>query len=317
MDHGRSGPPGALGGGAGGANTVVGHAGRRDYVPPHLSKDQDIEIGAGDVIARLDAGRRRLRRSGAARARAGRARRRARLLQPRSRGARRSSARGHEVSCTRRACPGGCWSPCRALAGAGAEPSCRSPGQVVRGRVEDNAFTVEMPGIPDHRVHQRRFRSRHAFRAAFLQPRKRRLFLRRPDGALSAPTSTSASRAASCRRRSTAAPSSSPAASGIAPTGARSTAAPRSNRPARPGRHDAAPALAPEGAALRVARLPRAERRRPRGQPFLPVAEVEVMSQTAHPYPRSGRHHRHASRIRPAPCRWAWAPTTSSPPSRC
>jgi N-methylhydantoinase B len=50
MDHGRYGPPGAAGGGEGAVNTVrIVH---RDgvYVPPHLSKDQDIPIVAGDVI---------------------------------------------------------------------------------------------------------------------------------------------------------------------------------------------------------------------------------------------------------------------------
>ena len=49
MDHGRFGPPGAQGGGAGGVNTVRRAQGRRDYVPPHLSKDQDIDIRAGDA----------------------------------------------------------------------------------------------------------------------------------------------------------------------------------------------------------------------------------------------------------------------------
>ena len=51
MDHGRAGPPGAQGGGAGGINSVKIMRGGVDYVPPHLSKDQDIEIHAGDVIA--------------------------------------------------------------------------------------------------------------------------------------------------------------------------------------------------------------------------------------------------------------------------
>jgi len=54
MDHGRSGPQGALGGEDGGTNTVAietQHAdGMKSYVPPHLSKDQDIEIRAGDRI---------------------------------------------------------------------------------------------------------------------------------------------------------------------------------------------------------------------------------------------------------------------------
>ena len=51
MDHGRSGPPGAQGGGAGGTNKVEVIRDGVAYVPPHLSKDQDIAIRAGDVVA--------------------------------------------------------------------------------------------------------------------------------------------------------------------------------------------------------------------------------------------------------------------------
>ena len=51
MDHGRSGPPGAQGGGAGGTNKVEVIRAGVAYVPPHLSKDQDIAIRAGDVVA--------------------------------------------------------------------------------------------------------------------------------------------------------------------------------------------------------------------------------------------------------------------------
>jgi N-methylhydantoinase B len=50
MDHGRAGPPGAQGGGAGGVNKVSVLRGGQTYVPAHLSKDQDIEISEGDVI---------------------------------------------------------------------------------------------------------------------------------------------------------------------------------------------------------------------------------------------------------------------------
>ncbi len=50
MDHGRTGPQGALGGQAGGVNTVVISQNGKTYKPPHLSKDQDIEIGVGDVV---------------------------------------------------------------------------------------------------------------------------------------------------------------------------------------------------------------------------------------------------------------------------
>jgi N-methylhydantoinase B len=50
MDHGRYGPQGALGGRDGGTNKVrIVHAGGA-YEPPHLSKDQDIHMDAGDVI---------------------------------------------------------------------------------------------------------------------------------------------------------------------------------------------------------------------------------------------------------------------------
>jgi N-methylhydantoinase B len=50
MDHGRTGPQGVLGGDAGGVNTVQVTQGNETYRPPHLSKDQDIEIGVGDVV---------------------------------------------------------------------------------------------------------------------------------------------------------------------------------------------------------------------------------------------------------------------------
>ncbi len=50
MDHGRSGPLGALGGADGGLNQVVVEQGGRAYRPAHLSKDQDIEIGPGDSV---------------------------------------------------------------------------------------------------------------------------------------------------------------------------------------------------------------------------------------------------------------------------
>ena len=83
MDHGRSGPPGAQGGGAGGTNTVAIIRKGVTYVPPHLSKDQDIEIEAGDVIAVSTPGGGGFGPSLGPAARRDRARRRARLLQRR------------------------------------------------------------------------------------------------------------------------------------------------------------------------------------------------------------------------------------------
>ena len=54
MDHGRTGPSGALGGEDGGINRVVvehqAADGVQAYVPPHLSKDQDIVIRPGDRL---------------------------------------------------------------------------------------------------------------------------------------------------------------------------------------------------------------------------------------------------------------------------
>ena len=50
MDHGRTGPQGALGGVDGGVNTVRLIRGGKGYVPLHRSKDQDIQLAAGDVI---------------------------------------------------------------------------------------------------------------------------------------------------------------------------------------------------------------------------------------------------------------------------
>ena len=51
MDHGRVGPQGALGGGDGGRNTVTVRRGGESYTPKHLSKDQDIPIQPGDIVA--------------------------------------------------------------------------------------------------------------------------------------------------------------------------------------------------------------------------------------------------------------------------
>jgi len=50
MDHGRTGPLGALSGADGGVNKVEIERGGELYRPPHLSKDQDIELAAGDVV---------------------------------------------------------------------------------------------------------------------------------------------------------------------------------------------------------------------------------------------------------------------------
>ena len=51
MDHGRVGPQGALGGGDGGKNTVTVRRSDKSYTPEHLSKDQNIPIQPGDIIA--------------------------------------------------------------------------------------------------------------------------------------------------------------------------------------------------------------------------------------------------------------------------
>jgi N-methylhydantoinase B len=50
MDHGRTGPLGALGGADGGVNKVRVERGGAIYVPPHLSKDQDITLQPDDRI---------------------------------------------------------------------------------------------------------------------------------------------------------------------------------------------------------------------------------------------------------------------------
>ncbi len=50
MDHGRVGPQGALGGSDGGVNTVAIDQRGVEYRPPHLSKDQDIQLEPGDRI---------------------------------------------------------------------------------------------------------------------------------------------------------------------------------------------------------------------------------------------------------------------------
>lgn len=50
MDHGRFGPPGALGGADGAPNTVTVWRDGAPHVPPHLSKEQDIPMKAGDRV---------------------------------------------------------------------------------------------------------------------------------------------------------------------------------------------------------------------------------------------------------------------------
>ncbi|MDP6875061.1 MAG: hydantoinase B/oxoprolinase family protein [Alphaproteobacteria bacterium] len=50
MDHGRYGPQGVLGGADGAVNEVRVVRNGETYVPPHLSKDQGIEVGEGDII---------------------------------------------------------------------------------------------------------------------------------------------------------------------------------------------------------------------------------------------------------------------------
>jgi N-methylhydantoinase B len=50
MDHGRFGPPGVRGGAAGAPNVVRIHRGGETVTPPHLSKDQNIAIQAGDRV---------------------------------------------------------------------------------------------------------------------------------------------------------------------------------------------------------------------------------------------------------------------------
>ncbi|MDQ4136543.1 MAG: hydantoinase B/oxoprolinase family protein, partial [Pseudomonadota bacterium] len=50
MDHGRFGPPGVRGGRDGAPNVVRIHRDGDTFTPPHLSKDQNIEIRAGDRV---------------------------------------------------------------------------------------------------------------------------------------------------------------------------------------------------------------------------------------------------------------------------
>jgi N-methylhydantoinase B len=50
MDHGRFGPQGVLGGEDGAVNVVRVERNGENYIPPHLSKAQDIEVAEGDLI---------------------------------------------------------------------------------------------------------------------------------------------------------------------------------------------------------------------------------------------------------------------------
>ncbi len=51
MDHGRTGPQGVLGGKDGMVNSVLVVRGGLAHVPPHLSKEQDIPLRAGDSVS--------------------------------------------------------------------------------------------------------------------------------------------------------------------------------------------------------------------------------------------------------------------------
>ncbi|RUM97043.1 methylhydantoinase [Pseudaminobacter arsenicus] len=51
MDHGRVGPQGVRGGRDGAVNTVTVYRDGQAHVPPHLSKEQDIALKAGDRVA--------------------------------------------------------------------------------------------------------------------------------------------------------------------------------------------------------------------------------------------------------------------------
>jgi N-methylhydantoinase B len=51
MDHGRFGPPGLFGGLDGARNEVIVSRQGGEYVSPHLSKDEDIRLVAGDTIS--------------------------------------------------------------------------------------------------------------------------------------------------------------------------------------------------------------------------------------------------------------------------
>ncbi|MCR4266820.1 hydantoinase B/oxoprolinase family protein [Nitratireductor sp. ZSWI3] len=51
MDHGRTGPQGVLGGADGKVNEVTVWRDGKPHVPPHLSKEQDIPLKAGDRVA--------------------------------------------------------------------------------------------------------------------------------------------------------------------------------------------------------------------------------------------------------------------------
>ena len=50
MDHGRFGPQGVLGGADGGVNRVTVTRNGQPHTPPHLSKEQDIPLSAGDRV---------------------------------------------------------------------------------------------------------------------------------------------------------------------------------------------------------------------------------------------------------------------------
>ena len=191
MDHGRTGPQGVLGGKDGGINTVEVSQGGKTYRPPHLSKDQDIEIGVGDVVRVStpggggfgDPARRKPERD--------RPRRGARLLQ-RGRGAREvrpAASRGMRLA--RRGFVA--W-PLALMAGAPAAqaqlkqppPPSQTPQSVwyaVRGRRQ--FLHRRYAGRARLQADRHGVARRHGVRLPFLQPRLSPALLRGPDRALS------------------------------------------------------------------------------------------------------------------------------------
>ena len=144
MDHGRTGPQGVLGGRDGDTNTVEVNQGGRSYRPPHLSKDQDIQMAVGDVVRVSDSGGRGLRRPGEARPGSHRARRCARLLhRGRVAGEVRPPASGR-MTLSRRALAA------LPLVVTGRAVAAQSTWYAVRGA--DHSFIVDMPGEPVYKV---------------------------------------------------------------------------------------------------------------------------------------------------------------------
>ena len=180
MDHGRTGPQGVLGGSDGGVNTVEVDAGRQDLSAAASLQGPGYRDRRRRRGARVDAGRRRLRRSGQAQRRA-RSPATWRAATTRAAEAREKFGMRHRLP--NDASTGGRSSRCRSpLAAADAMAQI---GGVVSGRGRRQVVHRRDAGRAGLQGARYGVGPRHALRLSLLQPRISAAVLRGADRALS------------------------------------------------------------------------------------------------------------------------------------